>query len=60
MKDPNCDVTAFISYNRFLLGIDFSQSFSGIYVETYSEPCQSSKIEFFAKTVNGYKPLNIF
>ena len=30
------------------------------YVEAYSEPCQTSKMERFAKIVNGKKPLTIF
>ena len=29
-------------------------------LETYSEPCQTSKMECFAKIVNGCKPLTIF
>ena len=28
--------------------------------EAYSEPCQTSKIESFAKIVNGFMPLTIF
>ena len=28
--------------------------------ETYSEPCQTSKIEYFLKRVSDYKPLTIF
>ena len=28
--------------------------------EAYSEPCQTSKKEHFAKIVNGYKPSTIF
>ena len=28
--------------------------------EAYSEPCQTSKIELFAKIVNGFQPLTIF
>ena len=28
--------------------------------EAYSEPSQTSKLELFAKIVNGYKPLTIF
>ena len=30
-----------------------------VYTEVYSEPSQTSKMETFAKTVNGLKPLNI-
>ena len=30
------------------------------YPETYSEPCQISKMEFFAKIVNGYKRISFF
>ena len=29
-------------------------------VETYSEPNQTSKMEFFAKIINGFQPLTIF
>ena len=28
--------------------------------QMYSEPCQTSKKELFAKTVNSWMPLNIF
>ena len=28
--------------------------------ETYSEPCQTSKMEFFAEIGNGWKPLTSF
>ena len=28
--------------------------------EAYSEPCQTSKMELFAKIVNGFSYLNIF
>ena len=28
--------------------------------EKYAEPCQISKVEMFAKTVNGLKPLTVF
>ena len=28
--------------------------------EAYTEPCQTSRIELFAKRVNGLKPLTIF
>ena len=28
--------------------------------EAYSKPSQTSKLELFAKTVNGFKPLTIF
>ena len=28
--------------------------------KAYSEPCQTSKMEFFAKLVKGFKPLTIF
>ena len=28
--------------------------------ETYLGPCQTSMIKYFAKTVNGQKPLTIF
>ena len=28
--------------------------------EAYSDPCQTSKIERFAKIVNDWKPLTIF
>ena len=30
------------------------------YSEAYSEPCQTSKMEFFAKLVNGDQTLTIF
>ena len=36
------------------------QGFTNNYPETYSEPCQTAKIECFAKIVNGSKPLTIF
>ena len=29
----------------------------GILLEAYSEPCQTSKMEHFAKIVNGFQPL---
>ena len=28
--------------------------------QTYSEPCQTSKMKCFAKIVNGFKGINIF
>ena len=31
-----------------------------IHIVSYSEPCQTSKMERFAKTVDGLKPLTIF
>ena len=30
------------------------------YTNTYSEPCETSKKELFAKIVNSRKPLSIF
>ena len=39
-----------------MFGKRCSENFSKI----LSEPCQTSKIEFFAKIVNGQKPFNIF
>ena len=32
----------------------------GHYSDRYSEPCQTSKIERFARTTNGWKPLTTF
>ena len=48
-----------ICLSRFSLDIDFSKKFSSHYVQTYTEPCQTSKTEPFAKKVNGYKPFHI-
>ena len=43
--------------------INFSYGFYSISqsktVETYLEPCQKSKVECFAKIVNGYKSQNV-
>ena len=33
---------------------------SNVFAETYSEICQTSKMETFVKTVNGLKPLIVF
>ena len=30
------------------------------FTEVYSEPCQTSKMDTFAKIVNGLKPLIVF
>ena len=30
------------------------------YIEAYSEPCQTVKMDRFAKIVNGFKPFTIF
>ena len=31
-----------------------------LYIEVYSEPCKTSKIKRFKKTVNGFEPLNVW
>ena len=37
-----------------------SKLLSKIKTEAHSKPCQTSKIEYFVKTVNGWKPWTIF
>ena len=44
------------SWETQIFGKRCSENLSKI----HSEPCQTSKMEFFAKIVNGQKPLTIF
>ena len=39
---------------------DWLMQFLSFMTETYSEPCQASKRDFFAKVVNEWKPWTIF
>ena len=38
----------------------FGKKYSEILTKIYSKPCQTSKMEIFAKIVNYQKPLTIF
>ena len=45
--------------NIYYHGINRSTKWS-CQTETYLEPCQISKMECFAKIINGFQPLTIF
>ena len=42
---------------RMKLPLKHDTCYAQQFAEVYSEPCQASEIELFAKTVNGLKPL---
>ena len=54
-----------LGFTKYHMKFDFiSSSWTSINpahnTETYSEPCQTSKMEFFAEIGNGWKPLTSF
>ena len=44
----------------FFILFCFCKLFGWMKKDAYSEPCQTSKMELFAKIVNGWKPLTVF
>ena len=46
----------YISQQVFIWSVDSNSSIQ----DAYSEPCQISKLQLFAKKVNGFQPLTIF
>ena len=48
-------VTALCLANPALVDIAYERA-----TEAFSEPCQTSKMELFAKIINFFQPLNIF
>ena len=42
---------------RMKLPLKHDTRYAQYFAEVYSEPCQASEMELFAKTVNGLKPV---
>ena len=62
--NPHAETSQLICYAKQLTGFYARATLAfngliylGILLEAYSKPCQTSKIELFAKIVNGYQPL---
>ena len=53
-------ISLYLPGSLILCRIPFAIKFPAIFLEAYSEACQTSKMELFAKTINGWKSLTIF
>ena len=53
------DITNLI-YNLKIGSLKTKVGSAGSLTEAYSDPCQTSKMENFAKIVDGFQPLPIF